>query len=247
MPRHNISNADQLFYGSAQHNGANNAKRGIPFTPLTQIDFGAPLTLDADGLLAAATSTELPNTETVTYLFPAVSASPQDGANLTGIMDVPRNITAAVTHGSSVVAMTILVTGYDVYNTLMSELLTITATGTSKAAAGLKAFKRVISVAITAAADAEANTLNLGWGDVLGFPYRLGGAFDLAGAYCDSTMEQATSTVVAGVATTATTTTGDVRGTIDFATASNGTRRFRAWMKVYGAASKTEAYGVPQA
>jgi len=134
------------------------------------IDLGAPITLDADGLIKAATSTELPDTETVTYTIATAGTSPLDGASQTWVLDAPRNITATVTHDSSVVAMTIKVTGKDVFDVEMYEEMSIAATGTSQTAAGLKAFKEVTSVAITAAADAEANTLNLGWGDVLGLP-----------------------------------------------------------------------------
>lgn len=149
----------------------------LPFnmarSPLHLIDLGSPATLDADGLVKAATGTELPDATptSVAYEFPGDGGtSPLDGANQTGILDVPRNITATVTHDSSVVAMTIKVMGEDVDGAEMYEELSIAATGTSQTAAGVKAFKKVTSVELYAAADATTNTVNVGWGDVLGLP-----------------------------------------------------------------------------
>jgi hypothetical protein len=250
MPRHNLTAADQLFYGNSQTAAKFDSKRGIPMHPVTFVDLGAPITLDADGLVAAATSTELPNATTTTYTYATGGTSPLDGANQTGVLDKPRNITVAVTHGSSIVAMTILVSGLDENNVAMSELLTITATGTSKTAAGKKAFKKVTSIAITSASDATANTLDLGWGDVLGLQYLLTDKNYVI--YLMDGVPQATGTIVAAVTTSpATTTTGDVRGTITPATATNGTRKYAAWMIGVPVAdrsdSATSAYGVTQA
>lgn len=190
------------------------------------IDLGSPITLDADGLIKAATGTELPDTETVTYTFPAGNTTPLDGANQSGVLDVPRNITAAATHGSSVVAMTIVVTGKDEYGVTVVESLSIAATGTSQTAAGKKAFKEVDSIAITAAADAEANTLNMGWGDVLGLPVFLPNAVYLHAEMEDGATVTA-GTKVAGVLTEPSATTGDVRGTYDPNSACNGSKGFK--------------------
>lgn len=248
MPRHTLSHADELFHGNSQIAGRYGGLRGIPLKPVLFADLGAPITLDADGLIVAATGTELPDTETVTYTFPHASASPQDGANLTGIMDVPRNITGVVTHAGTTVAMTALVTGTDENGAPMSELITFPATATSIAVAGKKAFKTVTSIAIAAAADAEANTLNMGWGDVLGLPFLL--THKNAVIYMMDGIPQVTGTITAGVTTDpATTTTGDVRGTILPATATNGTRRYAAWITAIPVADRSganSAYGVQQ-
>ncbi len=248
MPRHTLSHADSLYYGNSQNAARFDSQRGIPFHPVTFVDLGAPVTLDADGLIVAATGTELPNAETVTYIFPHASASPQDGANLTGIMDVPRNITGVVTHSTTTVLMTVLVTGTDVDGHAMSELLTFAATATTIAAAGKKAFKTVTSIAITSASDAEANTLNMGWGDVLGLPFALAQKNNVL-LVMDGALIAAT--VVAAVTTDpATTTTGDVRGTLVPGTATNGTRRYGAWMLGIPVAERSgagSAYGVQNA
>jgi len=262
MSKHSISRASELYFGDAVNpvSYSRNERAGSPITPITKVSLGSPITLDADGIIAAATSTELPDTETVTYTGATDGTSPMDGAiaapstlfmngadRLVYVLDVPRNITAAVTHGSSVVAMTILVSGYDEYKMPMSELLTITATGTSKTAAGAKAFKYVESIAITAAADAEANTLNLGWGDVLGLPYKLPAKSDLFtnGTFFNEVLESTAPTVVAGVTTTATTTTGDVRGTVDLNSAMDGST-VSVWYRT-DPTSNTTLFGVTQA
>ncbi len=247
MARHNISNAEDLFSGEAQFGPANSALNGIPLTPLFLIDLGAPITLDTNGLIVAATSTELPDTETVTYTFPVVSASPQDGANVSGVLATPRNITCLTTHGSSIVAMTVLVTGTDVYGIVMSELITIAATGTSEVDVGAKAFATVTSIAITASADAEANTLNMGWGDVLGLPYRVDVDGILSVVEAGLPIAATAANFVPAVTTDpATTTTGDVRGTYIPETAADGTLTIQLLAKVAGRATKVEAYGIDQ-
>lgn len=246
MARHNITNAENLFTGEAYFGPANDALRGIPMTPLALISLGAPIVGDTNALIVAATTTELPDTETVTYTFPAASASPQDGANLTGVLDFPRNITCLTTHGSSIVAMTVLVTGTDEYGIVMSELITIAATGTSETDVGAKAFKTVTSIAITSASDAEANTLNMGMGDVLGLPYRVDSGGLLA-VIEDNDPSPVSSGFVPAVTTDpATTTTGDVRGTYDPAQTLNGTLVTRVLVLVSSRDTKVGAFGIDQ-
>lgn len=248
MRGHTISHADELFFGAARQPNMVSKRRGVPLHPIVQVDLGAPVTLDADGLIVAATSTELPNATTITYTPATAGTSPVDGANTTWVLDAPRNITIAVTHGSSVVAMTIVVTGKDTYGQRMTESLAIAATGMSQSATGLKAFKSVDSIAITSAGNATTNTMNLGWGDTLGLPYRLGGAYDILAKYVDGSLEAIGSgTQTAGDAAAATSSTGDVRGTWLPATATNGTRRFRIWMKIHDPSSDAGAFGVAQA
>lgn len=264
--KHTITYADEIFIGRGFFAPmvSEHGKPGIPIRGLTKVNFGAVETLDADGIVASATSTELPNAETVTYTTADDGTSPFDNAATPApadvvmadgasysvwTLDVARNVTAAVGHASAVVAMTVLVTGFDQWGQRMSELLSLTAGGTSKTAAGKKAFKHILSISITAATNAESNTgFNLGWGDVLGMPYRIDGASDVLSAFCDGTMELASCTVVAADATDpATTTTGDPRGTIDFSTASNGTRVYAAWVHVADPNDTDGLRGVAQA
>ena len=221
---------------------------GISPNQLIKLNMGTPIVGDVDALIKAATSTELPNAETVTYTFPHASASPQDGVNLTGIMDVPRNITAAVTHSSSIVAMTILITGTDVYGVAMTELMTVVATGTSAAYNGKKAFKTVTSIAMTAVGDAEANTVGMGFGDVLGIPYVLTDESDVLGFYAGTTEEKLASVFVGAVATNpATNATGDTRGTVNPNTTLDGSVQLYLWMSVQDPSTIVGLAGVTQA
>lgn len=135
-----------------------------------RIDLGSPATLSNNALIKAATSTNLPNASTKSFTWPATNVSPLDGAIQDGVFDVPRTVYVNVTHGSSIVAMTIKVWGLDEYYQAMYEEISVTATGTSKNFNGVKAFKRVSRVDVTASGDATTNTLNVGFGNKLGLP-----------------------------------------------------------------------------
>lgn len=272
MSTHTITTADTNFVGRGYHPAFANywERKGVPTTlPVYKAELGAPAVADADFLIKAATSTELPDTETVTYTPATDGTSPLDGAvdtttiypngagSATTVWDVRdgatfgRNLVSVVTHSSAVVAMTILISGYDYTMQPVSELHTITATGTSKTATGTKAFAYVESVAITAAADAEANTLNLGTGSVLGLPFALQDKADILTATIGGVQETvgvaSNLTVVPAVSTTATTSTGDVRGTVTFNGTLDGSSEAVVWMHAASPNSATGIAGVAQA
>lgn len=261
--KHHITNAEKVFIGSGYvpQMEAANGRKGIEIMPTTKISLGAPAVGDADHLVYAATGTELPDTETVTYTTADDGTAPFDNADTPTIasittstgttasvwpLDVPRNLISIMTHGSSVVASTIVITGYDYWKEKVVEQHSITATGTTKTVNGKKAFAYVESIAITAAADSELNTLNLGTGDVLGLPYKLTSLSDVICFYADGTEEGVASTVVAAVTTTATATTGDVRGTIDPDTTLDGSVEFNVWMFIAGRNTAAGLKGVDQ-
>jgi hypothetical protein len=261
-----LSGADNLFVGrghngrTAQFFGRPGAQANIP----VKAALGTPALAVADCLIKAATGTEIPDAaETVTYTASDANASPHDGAAATTtvggatVWDVRdgatygRNLVSVVTHATAVVAMTILISGYDYTGQAMSELHTISATGTSKTATGYKAFAYVRSVAITAAADASANTVNIGTGAKLGLPFRLNAKSDAISANIGGVQElinvASNATVMEGAGSTATTTTGDVRGTVTFTTALDGAKEPVLWYHVAGHASGTGVAGVAQA
>lgn len=251
--RHHLSTAEKLYRGNCwfpPYNGEIK-RRGLEFPLVSVYELDAPAAADTDSMIKAATSTELPNTETVTYTPDTDGTSPTDGVQGTATidgttyweLDAPRNLTAAATHASSVVAMTIVVTGLDEYKQAMVEQLDIAATGTSQTDAGKKAFKYIRSIAITAAADAEANTLNMGFGDVFGLPFKLSKKSLVLAANADGSVED--FTLVVGDATTATATTGDVRGTFDPTTAADASVNF-AVAYVVDPSTKESAFGIAQ-
>ena len=262
--RHTISHADLLYAGDVFHpgysyrTGPTDGRRGLEMAHVFVKDYGAVATLQAEGLIDSATSTELPNTETVTYTPATDGTSPLDDANNAATATIvinganvlvydlvtPRNITGTVTHSTTTVAMTVLVSGYDEYFEPMSELLTYAATATSVAVAGQKAFRYVASMAITSASDAEANTLDLGFGDAIGLPVRCDKkAFALV--FVDGNIDA--STKVVADTTTATTETNDVRGTWDSSSAPDGTKEYVVWVFVEDHSTKALTFGVTQA
>ena len=218
MSRHNLSNADELYWGDAYEPKANGSKRGVPLNPIMQVDLGAPV---------AASANAISLSQSVTGGVAALL----NGA-LGGTLDVPRNVVAAWTNTA-----VCTVTGTDVYGRTLVES---SASGTSMT--GKKAFKTITSVVFSA----SVTSATVGTGDVLGLPYRIGGKFDILAAYADNTADIASAAVVAGDATAASATTGDVRGTYDPNTACNGSVRFRLWLKPYGVKNRAEAYGVDQ-
>lgn len=267
---HTISTSDQQWIGGGSSPYLVNfwGRKGVPIHPASGFSLGTPAVADADFLVKAATGTELPDAadpgETVTYLASAdTGASPLDAAATTTtingvtVWDVRdsatygRNLVSVATHSSSVVAMTITITGYDYAKQPLTETHSITATGTSKTATGSKAFAYVSSIAITAAADASANTLNIGTGSKLGLPFKLTNLGHVMAASIGGVTESigvaSNATVVVGVTTTATATTGDVRGTITYTTTLDGSKEAFIWYHVSGFNSATGLNGVAQA
>lgn len=249
MTNMTLTFADKIFRGKANFGPlfSVNGKTGVPLHLPTKISLGAPLALDDDSLIDAATSTELPNNGTIIYTTEDHGESPFDNGPTpepadvvmadgqtysVWTLDVARTINSVMTHNTSVVASTLLITGFDEHGQRITELHTFTATGTEKAVVGKKAFKHVLSYAIASGGNSTSNTLNVGWANGLGLPYRLVHASDILAAYMDGAMELATATLLAADDTPATNVTGDPRGTIVFNTAPNGDREYSLWMYV---------------
>lgn len=223
MSRHTISTAKDFYVGSGRNLGAYNSKRGVPLTPIVFISLGQPATASANGLALSQS-------------VGAGANAVLNGAAVTngvGVLPVARNIVGAWTNNAI-----LTVRGFDQYGTPLTE--TMAAAGTSFT--GKKAFARVTSVSFSAAVTGAT----VGFGDVLGLPFRISGRRDIFAAYADDTADLASAAVVAADTNTATGTTGDVRGTIDFATASNGAVRFGVYMKYLDVDTDAGAYGVPQ-
>lgn len=131
-----------------------------------------------------------------------------------------RNV-LAVSANAGDTTQTLTVTGTDMYGVAMRE--TIALNGTT-IVPGKKAFKRVTSVAVSAA---MAGNLTVGTGDVLGIPAYLPNTSMVLKESLDGA--SATSgTLVAGLAITTkpTASNADVRGTYDPNSACDGSRAF---------------------
>lgn len=180
---------------------ANDAKMDV--ASFVTIHLGAPATADADGAVASQAATAAGGLAT------GINGALASGGVAT--FDVPRNVVAAWT-GTSILT----VTGTDEYGNVVVES---SASGTSLA--GKKAFKTVTGISVSA----DVTGLTVGSGDVFGLPAFLAEAGDVVAEKQDGAKATA-GTAVAGVSTTATATTGDVRGTYDPNAAANGSRVF---------------------
>lgn len=171
-------------------------------TAVVTIDLGAPVASDSDGVCASQSIT-------------AAGTGAIAGALATGgvaTFDVPRNVVAAWT-GTAVIT----ITGTDEYGNVVVES---SASGTSLA--GKKAFKTVTAVDVSA----DVTGATVGTSKVLGLPTFLEGAAYIIKEIEDGAVATA-GTVVSGVSTAATATTGDVRGTYSPDSTPNGTKVFK--------------------
>jgi hypothetical protein len=179
---------------------------------LAFIDLGTPATADADGFFASQDLTAAGVASVSTTVAAAIAA-----AALAGVNAVPRNVVAAWT-GAAVIT----ITGTDKNGDVLVES---SASGTSLT--GKKAFKTVTGISVSA----NVTSLTVGQGVLLGLPVFLKSAADIIGETLDNAKATA-GTVAVGVETTATATTGDVRGTYSPNSAPNGSRHFEMLVAV---------------
>ena len=150
-------------------------------------------------------------------------------------LDVPRNV---IVDAAGAATATLTVTGTDAYGIPMSEAITLNGT---TAVAGKKAFKTITRIA----SSATATDIFVGTGDVFGLPIRANSRNYVQTAWGGAFVT--TGTFAAADATTATTTTGDVRGTFAPADAADATKRLTLWVFVLDDDTQTGLYGVAQA
>jgi hypothetical protein len=196
----------------------------------TPLNFGAIYKLDlvnpaAGDLDAFVTTVAGPNTTTVTYYRTGGSGNVVfAGIIPSGKPDVPRNVVITVTHASSVVALSGVITGIDFHGRVITEAWSVTATGTTKTATGAKAFKRVDSVTVVAAADASANSVTIGTGTKFGFPVKVSVASAIKEVAAGSVVTNGT-VVAASTASTA-----DAMGTYSPNTAPDAANDYSVWV-----------------
>ena len=162
-------------------------------------------------------------------------------------LDCPRAV-SIVSGTGTLTNRNVTISGYDYYGQAMSEVI---ATGTvqSTTVNGKKAFFQIASATISGALGA---TIAIGTTDILGIPVRVTNVAYVASVKSNSTLAQDAGTFVAADTATATTTTGDVRGTYVPATASNGIVRTVMGILLPGIAvgpnaTRVGALGVTQA
>jgi hypothetical protein len=139
-------------------------------------------------------------------------------------------------------AATFTVRGYDIYGYPMTE--TIPGANTT-IARGAKAFKYIVS--ITPAGTLAGAAVTAGVTDIIGLPIRADYVSETQISMADTWITASTG-FTAAVTTTATATTGDVRGTYALQTASNNTRRLAITVSpsVANISSSSGLFGVTQ-
>ena len=217
--------SDDLFLGSAQtYMGTNtNSNLGDP-SPMDigVVPVGRIYVWDT---VPAAKATN--NLVTSTTPTGAGSLTLAAGAGVTAVtlssgstayqLDVPRAV--AVTQVTAGTARNFTVTGYDWYGQPMSELIVSVA---GSAVNGKKAFYQITGITVSGA---TTTAVTVGTTDILGSPVRIPNAGYVARAGWNDTLAEDAGTLVDAVATTPSTTTGDVRGTYVPSSACDGTKR----------------------
>jgi hypothetical protein len=213
----NIANTTALtFHGNTTYDDPSPMDLGIG--PLGRIYVWdvVPQALSASNIAAAQTTS---STIALTAGTSVKSVTNTYGQTVLQL-DCPRAV--SITSGTGTLTnRNVTITGYDYYGQPMSEVI---ATGTvqSTTVPGKKAFYTILSASISGALGA---TIAVGTTDVLGIPVRIANVAYVASVKSNNTLAQDAGTFVAADTATATTTTGDVRGTYAPATASNGVVR----------------------
>lgn len=193
---------------------------------------GTALTLraaSATGITAGASIVNALTGQTVTGLLAIDSAMTTVAYGSAGTIQIwdptkaiSRNI--LISSNANDTSGTFTVRGYDIYGFPLSESITGAngTSGTASIASGLKAFKYIASV--TPAGTLNSTGVSVGVGDVIGLPIR-------ADRYTELQINVGNTSIITGtgftaaVTTTATATSGDVRGTYGLQTSSNGVLR----------------------
>jgi hypothetical protein len=153
-------------------------------------------------------------------------------------MDVPRNI--RITSAGNDSGITFAVSGFDIYGQPVNETITGANAGI---AAGKKAFASILSITASGAA---AGNVSVGTGDVFGLPFRVANAGFLIRVGWAGALAADAGTFAAADATTASATTGDVRGTYLPSSASDASRRLVVAFVVQDSDTAAGLYGVTQ-
>ena len=241
--------SDDLFLGSATtymgttDNGPSDMDLGVGPVGRIYCWDTVPLTKGAANIAAASVWTGAITLTAGTGVTSVVRA------DLTTVLqlDVPRAVSITTGAGSPT-TRNVTVSGYDYYGQPMTEVI-VTGTAASTTVNGKKAFYQISSATISGS---PVVTVSLGTTDILGIPLRLTTGLYIASVAWDTGFVQDAGTLATAVTTTATSTSGDVRGTYLPSSAANGTRRLVMGILLTGIASgpnatRTGALGVTQA
>lgn len=220
--------SDDLFLGSAQTYMGVNANNplndpsdmAVGVGPLGRIFVWdvVPLTLQTNNISTAATYTGGGNA-TLAAGTGTTSVVRQDGTTVIQL-DCPRAVSITIGAGT-ITDRAVTVTGFDFYGQRMSEVIQ-TGTTQSTTINGKKAFFQIASVNV---ANTVGGTLAVGTADIFGCPVRVTNLGYVGTLAWNNALARAAGTFTAADTATATTTTGDVRGTYAPANAADGSKR----------------------
>jgi hypothetical protein len=162
-------------------------------------------------------------------------------------LDCPRAVSVTTGAGSPT-TRNFTVSGYDVYDQAMSEVIASSGSA-STAVNGKKAFYQISGITVSGG---TVVAITVGTTDILGCPVRILDNGYIVHAGYNNTLADNAGTAVAAVTATATTTTGDVRGTFVPASATDGIKRLVLTIALPAIAvgpnaTRTGAFGVTQA
>jgi len=170
----------------------------------------------------SGTATITGYTNPTTYILTAVTATTATLTTTAGAAVVTTaGTTTGLTFTLGVAPVAFTVSGYDYYGQAMSEAITSSAS-VSTAVNGKKAFYQISSIAV---AGATGTAITIGTTDILGIPVRVTDAGYIARVGYNGVLAEDAGTFVVAATATATTTTGDVRGTYVPSGATDGIKR----------------------
>lgn len=202
-----------------------------------------PLTKQAANIAAASAYTAA---ITLTAGTGVTSVTLSSGSTVLQL-DVPRAVSVTIGAGT-ITNRNVTINGIDYYGQTMSEVI---ATGTTQSTTvnGKKAFWQITSASVSGAVGA---TISLGTADIFGCPVRFTNRGYLARVGWDNVLAENAATVTVADTATATTTTGDVRGTVAPTSAADGSKRLVVGVLLTGLqagpnATRAGVLGVTQA
>lgn len=219
----------------------------ITFTPTTGLVVGQQIIISGT---AGGTGSFVGYTDPTTYKIGATNGTSSAtlvttaGAAIVTTAGTPTGLT--YTRGLAI--QTITVSGYDYLGQPMSEAITSSGLVSTKVD-GKKAFYLITGITTSGAL---GGAVTAGTTDILGIPVRVLDAGYVARVGWDNTLAENAGTLAVSVNATATTTTGDVRGTYLPSSASDGAKRLVMGILLPGLAvgpnaQRRGAFGVDQA
>lgn len=216
--------SDDLFLGAAptgmglDASLGNPSPMGVGVGPMGRVYiFDIVPTAASNTNLAALQTTAGAGNLTLTAGTGVTLTTGQDGiARYT--LDTPRSL--ALTSTGDLSGITFTVSGYDLYGQLMTQAM---AGPNNNTVTTLKAFKSVVSVAVSAAV---GTNVSVGGGSIFGLPVRVTNAgYVLSVKWASALADDAGTFVVAVTTDPSTALLGDVRGTYATSSPANGSRR----------------------